>query len=220
MPPEPRKPTFSEVANNKLLLVIVNFCFLSFNTSSYDVLLPLMYSTSIPVGGLGLKPFQIGTIMFVWGATNAILQVCFGGWIIRTLGPRKAFTLSLASMLVSFSAFSMESYLARHAGYINWHVMAFMGIQLTFNLLVSTAFGAGHVLVVQNATSQETMGSTNGLAQMANSGVRGLAPYLSSSLFSVTLQRRLLGGFLVYIVYAASMAGSIWTSLALPKGMM
>ena len=88
-----------------------------------------------------------------------------------------------------------------------------MGVQLTCSLMVYTAYGAAHVLVVQTATSREALGSTNGLAQMANSGTRGFAPYIASSLFSLTLQHNLAGGFFVYGVFVILMGLSVWSSM-------
>ncbi|KAF9016693.1 MFS general substrate transporter [Hymenopellis radicata] len=212
-----RTPSFREIANKNVLNVVITYCFLSFNATSFEVLMPLMYSTSISIGGLGLNPYQIGWIMFAWGITNAVLQVFLTSLLIRKLGARRAFITSCSFLLAAFAAFSFESYFAKRAGYIDWRVITLMGLHMALNLMIFTAFGAVHVLIVQSATSRETLGSTNGFAQMANSGTRGFAPSVASSLFSLTLQKNLAGGFGVYIVFLFLISVGLRLSFGLPK---
>ncbi|KAF8894253.1 major facilitator superfamily domain-containing protein [Mucidula mucida] len=196
-----RTPSFREITNKNVLNVVITYCFLSFNSTSFEVLMPLMYSTSISIGGLGLNPYQIGWIIM----------------LIRTLGARRAFITSCFFLLAAFAAFSFESYFAKKAGYIDWRVITLMGLHMAFNLMIFTAYGAVHVLIVQSATSRETLGSTNGFAQMANSGTRGFAPSVASSLFSLTLQKNLAGGFGVYIVYLILISVGLRLSFGLPR---
>lgn len=51
----------------RTLVPMINMGYLAFVNQSVVVLLPLMFSSSIPLGGLGMSPFQIGVIMSVWG---------------------------------------------------------------------------------------------------------------------------------------------------------
>lgn len=50
------------------------------------------------------------------------------------------------------------------------------------------------------APSKHSLGATNGIAQTCISIVRAIGPVASTSLFSFSLQRNLLGGWLVYVV--------------------
>ncbi|KAF8884302.1 major facilitator superfamily domain-containing protein [Mucidula mucida] len=217
--PPSRVPSLWDIANKNVVRVVAAYCFMNFCQGSYEVLTPLMYSTSIPIGGLGLSPYEIGWIMFAWGVVNALLQFFLTSTLIRTLGARRTFITSMSFLSLSFFAFSFESYFARRAGYIDWRVMTLMVIHMSCNLFISSAYGAGHVLVVQSATNRETLGSTNGLAQMFNSGMRGFAPSIASSLFSVTLQKNLAGGFMVYIVFWILMSIGVKLSMRIPKFM-
>ena len=62
------------------------------------------------------------------------------------------------------------------------------------------------------------IGMTNGLAQMVGSGVRSIAPTFASSLFSVSLQRNLADGNLVYyILIAITVVGIRGTGLLPPE---
>ncbi|KAK0204477.1 major facilitator superfamily multidrug-resistance, DHA1 sub-family [Desarmillaria ectypa] len=210
-------PSMREVLGTQFLRVLMNYTFISFVETAYDALIPLMYSTSIPVGGLGFSPFQIGQILSVWGLTNAIVQTVFAGRLLRMFGARRMFIVSIGFMFVAMLAFSFESYFARLAGRVDEKVIALLLIQLTCNLMIFVAFAAIHVLVVQSATSRAALGSTNGVAQMAGSGIRGFAPYFASSMFSISLESQLAGGFLVYIVILVLTLALLSLSFKIPK---
>ncbi|KAG7444819.1 MFS general substrate transporter [Guyanagaster necrorhizus] len=210
-------PSMREVLGTQFLRVLMNYTFISFVETSYDALIPLMYSTSIPVGGLGFSPFQIGQILSIWGLTNAIVQTVFTGRLLRVFGARRMFIVSIGFMFVGILAFSFESYFARLAGRVDGRVVTLILIQLTCNLMVFVAFAAVHVLVVQSATSRAALGSTNGVAQMAGSGIRGLAPYFASSMFSISLESQIAGGFLVYIIILVLTLVLLWLAFKIPK---
>ncbi|KIY74331.1 MFS general substrate transporter [Cylindrobasidium torrendii FP15055 ss-10] len=212
-----RSPPLSEVATRSVMVVIGNYCLMSFNNASLDVLTPLMYSTSIPAGGLGLTPFKIGRIMFAFGVVNAVMQIGLTSFLIRRWGAPKTFTVSAFCGLLAFTAFSCESYLARLAGYIDWRVILALVVQWSFAIMISPTYGAAHVLIVHSAPSPEALATTNGLAQMLCSATRALAPTAASSLFALSLETHALGGFLVYALLIFSMTVLVWWSLMLPR---
>ena len=59
-------PPHSSTLNNQVFLTFLDMC--------HTVLLPLMYSTSIPLGGLGLDPFHIGALG-IFGCVNSLIQM-------------------------------------------------------------------------------------------------------------------------------------------------
>ncbi len=72
-PQVPETPGVGEFLNKNLILTVTNYCAVAFLSMVRTVLMPLMFSTSIEVGGLGFSPFEIGLIMGVWGLLNATL---------------------------------------------------------------------------------------------------------------------------------------------------
>lgn len=62
------------------------------------------------------------------------------------------------------------------------------------------AQGSLQVVIIESVPEGGPMGTINGVAQMLGSGMRTLAPTFSSSLFSVSLQRKLAGGNMVYYI--------------------
>ncbi|KAK0218324.1 major facilitator superfamily multidrug-resistance, DHA1 sub-family [Armillaria nabsnona] len=210
-------PSMREVLGTQFLRVLMNYTFIMFIGTAYDALMPLMYSTSIPVGGLGFSPFQIGQILSAWGLINAIVQCVFTGRLLKMFGARRMFIISVGFMFVAVLAFSFESYFARLAGRVDEKVITLLLIQLTCNLMTFVAIAAIHVLVIQSATSRAALGSTNGVAQMAGSGIRSFAPYFASSMFSISLETQLAGGFLVYIIILVLILVLLWLGFKIPK---
>ncbi|CAA7266822.1 unnamed protein product [Cyclocybe aegerita] len=183
-----------------LLIIFINLIFLALLEMSYSALLPLVYSTSIEFGGLGLDPFHIGVILGTFGFINSFVQMYFLGQLIRAHGPRKLFIVSFSCFIVSFSSYPVMSFFARRAGRVDTIVIACICIQFGFQMMIYMAFGSLQVLLVQSIPEGGPMGMVNGVAQMLSSGTRSIAPTFASSLFSVSLQRQLLGGNLVYLV--------------------
>ena len=54
--------------------------------------------------------------------------------------------------------------------------------------------------MAQQVVDSGRMGTALGIAQTLASGMRSISPFLVSSLFSITLQRRLAGGNLVFYI--------------------
>jgi len=63
------------------------------------------------------------------------------------------------------------------------------------------------------------MGATNGLAQAVASSMRSIAPSFASSLFSVSLQKKLAGGNMVFFVLLGIALVGVRVSLSIPKSM-
>lgn len=72
-------------------------------------------------------------------------------------------------------------------------------------------------MVVAETTPKPILGSINGIVQMAGCAARTIAPISASSLFSISMERQLLGGDLVYLVVVGIILAGIAFSLALPR---
>ncbi|KAG6817275.1 hypothetical protein H0H87_010936 [Tephrocybe sp. NHM501043] len=67
--------------------------------------------------------------------------------------------------------------------------------------------------------SKRSLGATNGLSQTAVSIVRAVGPAMATSLFSVSAEHRLLGGYAVYAILFAFSCVAILLALCLPREM-
>ncbi|XP_006455370.1 hypothetical protein AGABI2DRAFT_121287 [Agaricus bisporus var. bisporus H97] len=189
------RPTLRSMLTSKVtLVIIVNYFFLSFTQMAYSVLMPLVYSTQLRFGGLGFNPYQIGMIMGIWGFLNAFIQVVLLGRLIR----------------------EFSTHLARRDGGVGVGTCIYMAVQLFFQFMAWMGYGAIHVVVAET-TPKPILGSINGIVQMAGCAARTIAPISASSLFSISMERQLLGGDLVYLVVVGIILAGIAFSLALPR---
>ncbi|KAG6829995.1 hypothetical protein H0H92_002685 [Tricholoma furcatifolium] len=182
-------PPFMSLLSRDLIIALVNHGFYCFLDQSHTVLLPLMLSTSIPHGGLGFDSFTIGMIMGTWGVSNAVFQVLAFGRIVKWLGPRKAY-------IFSFIAYPLMSILAKSTGHVNTP--------------------CEQLFILDAAPGNAALGAVNGLSQMMSSVVRTLAPTIASSLFSISQEWDLVGGYFVYVVIIGIVLVGWSMSLLLP----
>lgn len=207
----------STLLHPPLLLVFLNYVFLSFLSMADAVLLPLMYSTPLEYGGLGMTPFAIGTILGTFGIINTVFQAKFIGQVMRHFGTRKLFTFGILSLCVTFAIYPVMKYAARRGGGVDGFVIMCIVIHLASMAPMYMAYGkqpisylgiisadlfkgAIQVLIVETVPAGGLLGTANGFGQMLASGMRTIAPSLASSLFSISLQLNLANGNLVYYV--------------------
>ncbi|KAF9259464.1 hypothetical protein L218DRAFT_665877 [Marasmius fiardii PR-910] len=90
--------------------------------------------------------------------------------------------------------------------------------QFVVAMMINTMYSAISLLIV-DAVAPGTLGAVNGLAQMLASGCRGLAPSVTSSLFALSLQSQIAGGYFVYIVLLGVAAAGTMCSFMLPQSL-
>ncbi|KAG6816274.1 hypothetical protein H0H87_007311 [Tephrocybe sp. NHM501043] len=199
-----------------MLTLAVHAC-LAFSDMSTQVLLPLVYSTSISLGGLGFNPYRIGTIMGTWGIINAIFQLTCLGWVLRKFGARNVQIFAHFSYCVVLVLYPLLSCVAHRAGGADSLVWAIIVIQLTFALSNSAAYASILMLLLDSSPSRASLGTVNGLAQAISCVTRGLAPTVASSLFSVSLEKQLAGGNMVFIILFVTSAIGLRLTFLLSK---
>ena len=179
------------------------------------VLNPLILSTSVKYGGLGMDPYQIGLVLGTWGALNGLLQVVFSAWIIKKLGAKRTYMLTFGSQVLSFLCLAAIGVLVQKGG-VTVLVKGLLVVYFCLLTLFSTAYTSVYIFVIDSA-NERTLGSINGLAQMVASVLRGVAPVLASSLYSVSLEKKLLGGTFVHWVLIGITLMGIGASFKLPN---
>ena len=127
--------------NRGLIIIYLNFATLSFLDIGYSALLPLFYSTSIPLGGVGLDPYKIGIILGTFGCLNAIVQARFLGPSIRKFGARKLYIFSFPGLFACVTLYPIIRHFAQHFGRVNNIVVVCMIVQLMFQMLIFSSFG-------------------------------------------------------------------------------
>ena len=104
--------------------------FLSFCDMSYSALIPLIYSTSVEYGGLGLQPYQIGTIMSCVAILGGVMQITVFLKLMQRFGHRNMFAVSLCCIFIALSCFPIMSFFAKRAGKVDAIVVCLLVLQL------------------------------------------------------------------------------------------
>ncbi|KAJ6530803.1 major facilitator superfamily domain-containing protein [Mycena vulgaris] len=209
-------PPLRELFTRDVRIALLNHALLCFCDMAYDSLIPLVYSTPIAIGGLGLKPHNIGLIMGICGFSNAVVQAAVGGRIIRHFGPRRVFNAAFCALACVFSLYPLLTVLARRAGRVDGAVVAVLVCQLSGNFVLYYSFAATMLFIMDSAPNRASVGSVTGLSQMVGTISRSVAPSITSSLFSLSVKHNLADGYLVYIFLAGISLCALRCSLLLP----
>jgi len=201
-----------------VLIASGNYAVLAFVDIAYRAVQPLFFSTPIELGGLGLDPPVIGTILSCFGVLNGFFQVFFFAKMIRQIGSKNVFMLGMASAIPCFALFPIMNYLAREQGLslVVWFVV---GLQIAFSVLIGSCYGAIFLYIVASSPNKASLGATNGLAQLSTSIVRAVGPAVANSLFSLSIAKKhhYLGIGLVYWVTILCNFVAIWFGTLLPR---
>ena len=230
----PQPLSFKALLMPQVLIAVTNHGLSAFCDMSVQVLMPLMWSTSVENGGLGFTPYTIGLTLGTYGIINVFVQTVFLGKIMRRLGPRKVYLISISAFLLSLPCFLLERYFARLAGVSDWRVWTVIIVHLIVDCTKFGAYGeldpvqtvaniqsfssvAVQIFITDSAPSQSALGSVNGLAQAVACVSRSLAPSAASSLFAISLQRNWLGGDAVFYILMGVVVCGIRSGLMLPR---
>ena len=76
--------------------------------------------------------------------------------------------------------------------------------------------GVVFIFLNTSAPNPHSLGATNGLSQTTVSIARAIGPALSTSLFSFSVEKNILGGFAVYVAFATLSGFAIYLATCLP----
>ncbi|KAF7376854.1 Protein ZINC INDUCED FACILITATOR-LIKE 1 [Mycena sanguinolenta] len=208
-------PTVRELLVPRLVIPLVNYGFFCFTQTVYQVLFPLMYSTSIQNGGLGFSPYMIGVTRGIWGIMNSFFVIFGDPRLIRWFGARTTYIFSFANTAICIGAYPLLSFFAQRARRVDVIVWGIVVVQLISNLALSMAYTSIQLFIVNSSPRPSALSSTNSIAQMVSTITRALAPFISSALFAVSLELNLLSGYMVYIIPLGVAAVGIFSSFLL-----
>ncbi|KAF7985324.1 hypothetical protein HWV62_6515 [Athelia sp. TMB] len=82
---------------------------------------------------------------------------------------------------------------------------------------VITCFGSFFVILSEAAPTKSSLGSINGLAQTVACTMRMFAPFIASSLFSLSQERNLLGGTMVFWIIEVVLISGVVASFRIEE---
>ncbi|KAI9443934.1 MFS general substrate transporter [Lactarius indigo] len=201
-----------------VVVSIANYCMISLLEIIAVTLIPLVWSTSVEFGGLGMSPASIGLWMTGYGITNGIFQFVAFPHIIERLGPRRVFIAGTFCFIPVYMMFPFEN-LALHGSFRGGNVTAglLMVLQLSAIGFSDMGFSTIFMYISSAAPNKQSLGATNGLAQTMVSIQRTVGPATAASLFAYSLDNSILGGNLTYVVLPAVVLVGLGVAVQLPR---
>ena len=96
-------------------------------------------------GGLNLSPPAIGYIIGSYGTINAIFQIFFFAFIVRRLGERNVFVVTMSTSIPIFLIFPVINLVARKWGQLSIGVCVLLILLLVLVSIMNMAFGMTHM---------------------------------------------------------------------------
>ncbi|KAI9443935.1 MFS general substrate transporter [Lactarius indigo] len=169
-----------------VVISIANFCMISLLEITAVTLVPLIWSTTVDFGGLGMSPVSIGLWMAGYGFTNGIFQFVAFPRMVGRLGPQHVFMASTLCFIPVYIMFPFENLALYHP---------FRGANVIAGLLIILQLSAMAICDMGfTVPNKQSLGATNGLAQTMVSIQRAIGPAAAASLFAFSLDNNILGG--------------------------
>lgn len=218
-----------------VVLSISNYMALAFLNAAFYALLPLFLAMPIKSGGLGFSPPLIGSIIGSYGVFTGLFQLLCFSRIVRCLGERFVFLMGMCSFLPVYMALPIMSVYTQQFGVTTmvWIIIAMVVVLMTlmemsFGLLLHPELfytteqllsACVFMYITASAPSKRSLGAINGLSQTTVSFARTIGPGLSTSLFSLSVEHNLLGGYAVYAIFFVFSGLALLLAAKLPHGM-
>ena len=128
-----------------MIIASASYSFLGLVDISFRALQPVFLSTPIALGGLGLDPPAIGTIMSSFGILNGFFTVCFFSRMTDYFGVKWVYLIGMIAAVPCFSLYPVINLLARNSiergGGLGLGVWVAIGLQVVMLVLICMSYG-------------------------------------------------------------------------------
>ncbi|KAH9013716.1 MFS general substrate transporter [Lactarius hengduanensis] len=199
-----------------VVISIANYGTLALLEIAALALMPLVWSTAIELGGLGLTPADIGLWMSASGCVSAMFQFAFFPRIVARFGPGRIVVATVVAFGLLYALFPFENMLARGTGTVGV-VWPLIMLQLVAISVSDMGFSSVFMFVSSAAPNKRSLGALNGLSQTVVSTLRAVGPAATASLFAFSLQNNILGGHFAYVVLLSLACIGLCVAVQLPR---
>ncbi|KAH9039475.1 MFS general substrate transporter [Lactarius deliciosus] len=200
-----------------VVISIANYGMIALLNMSGGALIPLVWSTSVEFGGLGMSPASIGSWMALYGFMNGTFQFVAFPRVVGRFGPRRVFIASILFFFPVYMMFPIENLALRHS---SRGMNPAVGLLLMLHFLGSSLSDMGFSAIfmyLSSAAPKRSLGATNGIAQTVVSVQRTVGPAAAASLFAFSLNNNILGGNFAYVVLLCFVWVALGVAVQLPK---
>jgi hypothetical protein len=120
-------PLRALLVTRPVILSVANYAMMGLISMAAGVLIPLVWSTSVELGGLSMSPTPIGLWMSGCGLMNCIFQFVAFPRLVGRFGPRRVFITSILCFFPVYTMLPFENLASRHSSH---------GTTLTTTLLI------------------------------------------------------------------------------------
>ncbi|PVI03908.1 MFS general substrate transporter [Periconia macrospinosa] len=195
------------------VLLVYNYVMLLAIT--FTTIFPVFMYTPIPLGGLSLTPGWIAMFMSLGGLSQSL-------WILLVF-PRLHKRIGTEGIL-TFSATIWPIFFILHPTcnlFLRYDLKALFWTVFPVNNAVgcgcAMSFAAVQLAINDIAPSPETFGTLNSIALALASGLRAVAPALSTSLYATGVKYHILGGHMFWVILVAIALGLPFFIRMLPE---
>ncbi|KAF8299925.1 MFS general substrate transporter [Clavulina sp. PMI_390] len=207
--PTPRKRILLHLLSKPEIRAILTAAFL-FNLVGigFDVVFTLYSYTSVELGGMSRTPTQIGWVLAISGIVGTVSALSIFPHIQRRFNNRHLYTFFSVFWPITYALMPMGNLVARRVkradtkggvaaeGWL-WAAIAMI---LTPEKIAVNLYPLTMIIIKSSIDDPGHLGSMFGLQQTTSAVARGIAPYFVSTLFAFSVDRRVLGGNLIWIV--------------------
>ncbi|KAH9056523.1 MFS general substrate transporter [Lactarius vividus] len=199
-----------------VVILIANYGTIALLDVVAFALIPLIWSTAIELGGLGLTPASIGLWMSAYGCVGAVFQFAFFPRVFARFGPGRVIVATAVAFGLLYALFPLENMLARGSGTASvvWPLIV---LQLVAISVSGMGYSSVFIFVSSAAPNKRSLGALNGLAQTVVSTQRAVGPAAATSLFAFSLQNNVLGGQFAYAVLLSFACIGLCMAVQLPR---
>ncbi|KAJ7616315.1 MFS general substrate transporter [Mycena polygramma] len=215
---ENQRLTLRQVLTPRVIVAVSNYSLLALLDIALRALQPLFYTLQIRHGGLGFSPAVVGLCLGAFGLFSGLYQATIFSPIYNRFGTKRIFITSVTTFIPMFALFPLMNLSAQRSG-VNAITWVELTLQMILYVVMDMGFSCAFIYVRSAAPSKHSLGATNGIAQTCISIVRAIGPVASTSLFSISLEKNLLGGWLVYVVMVIISALTLLGTRYLPTNL-
>lgn len=201
-----------------VIISVSNYASIAFIEMSFLAFYPLFMSTPVEFGGLGLSPSTIGYILGALGAYIGTFQILFFPKFVRRFGERRVFINGVLVFMVYPFLFTLISIIVRGSG-VTWVVWALLAFTFSLRGFTEMSFSCAFIYITAASSGSGSLGATNGISQTTVSIARAIGPGLSTSLFALSLETNILGGYAMYAVFVIFSSLALLLAVQLPRKM-
>ncbi|EGS22580.1 tetracycline:hydrogen antiporter-like protein [Thermochaetoides thermophila DSM 1495] len=216
---EEPKSAFRELANRNTLFILGTYLAFQVSNISFNSLYPI-FAAAAPPTGRNLGPETIGLSLSFAGLVTVLFQMLVFHRLKDRLGNLGTYRYSLLGMALAMTLMPWVGHpdssppLGIGSGKLWLYVE--LGVALVLkNISAVGGLSSVMLLITNSASSHETLGTLNGIAQSLSAAGRSVGPFLSGGLFTLSTRVRPKGEALAWGLFAGFTLFGWFASLAI-----